>query len=123
MKKFILAALVLFFSSTVMAQEEVKPLKDPASTVKPEFPDTHTTSVVFPRDTKIVKDRKVVPEGSEKAPDQGYQTACANGEIKRCSGVDFSTLEATIKATKRSLAPIKAPATRTFGHGPKPKKH
>lgn len=100
--KTIIAAFVLSVcSATAMAQsDQPKELKDPATVVAAPSSNLHDVQVVWPRATPMLKERKIVPESAVVPPDQNYQAACQDGDVKRCSGVDFTTFESSIRVNK-----------------------
>ncbi len=122
MKAFIVLCFVLCPTS-VAAQASVaetpKELTPPRH--EPHYPEVgnlhNVDAVMFPHETPMLKNRKVVPENAVKAPDQGYQTPCQHGDIVRCSGVDLTKMEEVVVVNKTAQAfpPIKAWKPRTFG--------
>lgn len=109
--KTIVVLFIMVFPSSVSAQsvDVPKELTPPKGPTYPEVGNLHDVEVTWPRQAPILKDRKVVPESEVKAPDQGYQTPCQNGDIKRCTGVDMATIESTIRVKKPALPTIAKP--------------
>lgn len=102
MRTIIATVLLSLYSIPAMAQstDEPKELKDPATVVTPPATNLHDVEVVWPRETPILKERKIIPESAVVPPNQNYQAACQEGDVKRCSGVDLSTFESTIRVQK-----------------------
>lgn len=110
------ALVVLFmmaFSSSVSAQSVDEPKEMTPPTREPKYPDVgnlhDVEDVVFRRDTPMLKERKVVPESAVVPPNQGYQTPCQNGDLKRCEGVDLTTFESRIRVRKPALPTLMKP--------------
>ncbi len=104
------------FPSSVVAQKvEVETPKEMTPpTREPKFPEVgnlHDVEVAFPRNQPILKDRKIVPESAVVPSDQNYQAACQDGDVQRCSGVDLTTFESTIRVPKseRMLSRLNKP--------------
>lgn len=115
--KTIIAAFVLFvipFSAMAQSAPTTKEMAPPRGQPKyPEVGNLHNVdAVLFPHDTPMLKERQVVPESAVVPPDQGYQTPCQKGSIKRCSGVDLSTIGTIVqiqKSDKMLLRIVKPP--------------